>query len=157
MNRILRLGIAASTVIVAGFQPSHAQTVTFETSPYWCDRLGGSHDGASCSAEYVRDQQPCEKFEELQPDDESMRGTIEEMRNTDLCLADVVDAAKANTLRLRADLMGYVTAGSNEYVNDPVSPDASDIVERAKNGGAPFWPLASYYLYQCVVDICESK
>jgi len=157
MNRILRLVFAASAIMVAGVQPSQAQTVSFETTSYWCGRLGGSHDGATCSAEYARDQQPCEKFEDLQPDDESMRGTIEEMRNTDLCLADVVDAAKANTLRLRADLMGYVTAGGNEDENDPVKPDASGIVERAKNGGAPFWPLASYYLYQCVVDICESK
>ena len=113
--------------------------------------------GAKCQAEYVADSGACEKFEQLEPDDADMRRTIDEVRSSEVCIGETVDQAKSNTLRLRTNLMGYVTAGRDESVNDPTSPESSDIIARAKNGGAPYWPLVSYYLYQCVVEVCESK
>jgi hypothetical protein len=134
-----------------------AENFSVQTSSYWCDRLGGSFSGDTCDAPYVADSGACDKFEQLQPDDPQMKQTLEEVRASGVCIGDTVDQAKTNSLRLRADLMGYVTAGGNENVNDPTHPDSAGIIERAQNGGAPYWPLVSYYLYQCVVEVCEAK
>jgi hypothetical protein len=127
------------------------------SSAYWCTKLAGTLSGETCSARYTADSRSCSKFERLQPDDAAMRQTIADIKSTSVCLGDTVEQAKSNTLRLRADLMGYVTAGRDESVNDPVSPNSEGIVERAQNGGAPYWPLVQYYLYQCVVEVCEAK
>jgi hypothetical protein len=133
------------------------QAYSFETSPYWCDKLGGSANGSTCTAVYSPDNQACDKFARLNPDDAAMQQALEEIRQASVCLRDRVDTAKMNSLRLRADLMGYVSMGHDETVNDPISPNSGDMVSRASQGSTPYWPLASYYLHQCVVEVCEAK
>jgi hypothetical protein len=153
-RRLLSFG-----VMLAGLaaDAAGADEYQFETSDYWCAKLDGIMQGNTCSATYVPDSNPCDKFERLNPDDAKMMQTIGQVRQSSVCISDTVNEAKSHTLRLRADLMGYVSAGRDETVNDPTSPNSGDMVSRAQNGSAPYWPLASYYLYQCVVDVCESK
>jgi hypothetical protein len=157
-------GIGRSCAIISAFALgmgggiAHGQEqFAFETSPYWCDKLGGTMSGDTCTAPYVADSDACGKFERLNPDDAALRQSLEQIRQASICLSDTVASAKANSLRLRADLMGYVSAGNDETVNDPTSTRSGDIVDRANRGAAPYWPLVSYYLHQCVVETCEAK
>lgn len=82
-----------------------------------------------------------------------MKQALNEVRNADVCLLRTVQEAKAHTLKLRADLMGYVSAGLDERRNDPISNPAF----RAREGSATYWPYVAYLLYQCVVQTCTGK
>ncbi len=158
LKHALWAGVLLSAVLPPAARADEGKAYPFAvTSSYWCDRLQGTMSGDVCSAPYTPDHGSCSKFERLQPDDAAMRQKIADIKSAAVCLGNTVDQAKSNSLRLRADLMGYVTAGGDESVNDPVSPSAEGIIERAQSGGAPYWPLVQYYLYQCVVEVCEAK
>jgi hypothetical protein len=66
-----------------------------------------------------------------------------------------VEEARSATLRLRASLMGFVTAGHPELEDkaDPIQNKSY----RPEPGKASYWTGVAYFLYQCVVEVCTSK
>ena len=88
-------------------------------------------------------------------DDPQMRKALNEVRNAQVCLAKRVEEAKINTLKLRASIMGFVTAG-NPRLEDQVDP-VRNKAYRPERGKASYSAAVSYFLYQCVVETCGSN
>jgi hypothetical protein len=146
------LSMAALSVSLSGAQ---AQAVTVQVSKYWCDKFKGSYSGNTCTASYVPHPGACDAFRQLNVDDPQMLAALNEVRNARVCLATRVREAMSATLKLRASLMGFVTAGHDdlEWRADPINNKSY----RPEQGKASYWTGVSYYLYQCVVETCTSK
>jgi hypothetical protein len=125
-----------------------------ETSRYWCDVLKGSYDGRACMAPYeTRRGGACQMFTDMNVSDPDLLARLSQVRNARVCLSDVTDEAKAQTLKMRVILRGFVTAGQDENVNDPVRNRSF----RPAPGKATYAPAIAYFLYECVVETCEAK
>lgn len=153
MLQFRAIGAAAAAILwssPAGAQTRHA----LETSRYWCDVLKGSYDGRACTAPYEsRRGGACQAFAEMNVNDPALLARLSQVKNARVCLADVTDEAKAHTLKMRVILRGYVTAGQDETVNDPVRNRSF----RPTPGKATYAPAIAYFLYECVVEVCEAK
>jgi hypothetical protein len=142
-------------VIFATVESSHGQSLPVQVSKYWCDKLKGSYSGNICTAPYTPHPGACNIFGQLNVDDSQMLAVLNEVRNARVCLASRVQEAKTNTLKLRVNLMGFVTAGHPELEdqNDPILNKSF----RPEQGKASYWTAVAYFLHQCVVETCTSK
>jgi hypothetical protein len=147
------IALALSVALCAHVAAESRHTIT--TSKYWCGVVGGEYDGAQCTAEYKprKDGGACETFAAMNVDDPDLQAQLSEVQNAPVCLANVVDEAKANTIKLRISLRGYVTAGRDESVNDPTMTQSFV----PSQGDATFSTGAAYFLYECVVETCTAK
>jgi hypothetical protein len=156
VGKHLAIGVVAVAVVMASLAPdAHSQTLPVQISKYWCDKFSGSYSGNTCMAPYAAQPGACKIFGDLNVDDAAMTGVLNEVKAARVCLASRVEEAKINSLKLRANLMGYVTAGNAdlENKNDPIMNHAF----RPENGKASYWTGVSYFLYQCVVETCTAK
>ncbi len=148
--------IFAAVAFISSVQPTAAQSShVIETSKYWCGVLQGTYDGRNCKAIYKKwpKGDACKVFDSVAAGDAGLTRTVIEVRNAQLCLAKVVDDAKSNSLKQRVRLRGYVTAGQNEEVNDPISPS----FQMPLKGKPSFPSAAAFFMYECVVEVCLSK
>jgi uncharacterized membrane protein len=119
-------------------------------SAYYCNQIGGDVTGdRQCSAPYRPwDGDACRVAEDhghMNP------AAMDRMAAaTASCSPDAVDDAKAATLAARADLRGYVSAGYDESVNDPVANGSY------RPGDATAGPGTAYFAAECAVQTCAS-
>ncbi|HEX5933198.1 MAG TPA: DUF1036 domain-containing protein [Pseudorhizobium sp.] len=148
MRGIGNVSLAAGLCLLVQFGPAAAQDVDVEgISEYYCGQLGGIAGGGSCSAPYAEHtDDACSIYAGLDRKDSGSEDLLS--RTTASCSAEAVLEAKKTTLRQRADLRGYVSFGSDESVNDPVStPDF-------RPDSATYWSGERYFAAECAVRTC---
>lgn len=116
-------------------------------SNYFCKQLGGSTAGGQCNAPYKPySGDACDVYEGQNITYQPLREWFSS--TTSSCSATAVREAKAKTLTSRASLRGYVSYGSNESVNDPVSNPSY------RPGGATVAPGQDYFAAECAIHKC---
>jgi hypothetical protein len=155
LGKGVAIAAIAGMAILASLETSQAQNLPVQISKYWCDKLGGSYSGNTCMAPYRPHPGACEVFRSLNVNDPKMIAELNEVMAARVCLAKRTEEAKINSLKLRANLMGYVTAGNPklEDMNDPIKNSSY----RPEPGKPSYWTGVTYFLYQCFVEICTSK
>ena len=117
---------------------------------YFCDQIGGEPSGDhTCLAPYrPYSGDACAIFDARRDDDPESADFAAQIMGS--CDADGIDEAKATTLSMRAELRGYVSAGNDESVNDPVANP------RYRPGEATFYAGSRYFAAECAVQTCGS-
>lgn len=125
-----------------------AQNVTFSgISDYFCNQLDGTAAGGKCRAPYRKySGDACEVYDDLNVDYAPLKQWFSEVTNS--CSGSKIEEAKSQTLVGRARLRGYVTAGNDETVNDPVeNPDF-------RPNGANQGTGEMYFAAECAIHKC---
>lgn len=126
-----------------------AQDLSVEgVSPYFCGQLGGSASGGICRAPYepYRGGNACSIYNSIDDKYPSVREWMERITNS--CSSDLVTEAKKRTLKSRASLRGYVSAGNDESVNDPVATPSY------RPEGATLGSGEAYFAAECAIRTC---
>ena len=133
-------------LFVAGEAKAH-QVTAEDISPYFCNQLGGTSSGRSCTAPYRPYKgNACSIYESI----DNKYGPVTSWMNsiTSSCSASSVLEAKQRTLKSRASLRGYVSLGDDESVNDPV------VNESYRPEGATIGAGESYFAAECAIRTC---
>ncbi|HEX2859459.1 MAG TPA: DUF1036 domain-containing protein [Alphaproteobacteria bacterium] len=116
-------------------------------SPYFCRALEGTPTGNSCTAPYVPySGDACGVYDDVDDKNPATERWLDDNKNS--CSADVVEQAKSMTLKARAKLRGYMTAGGDETRNDPV------FNQSYRPNGAALDAGTQYFAAECVVKTC---
>ena len=141
--------VAAAGCLLSTSTLALSKNFVFEASDYYCRKLKGSTGSDGCSAPYRPFKgNACSVYNSAPEHDPSQDNIAEGS-----CTSESIGAAKRKTLKLRADLMGYVSLGNDETVNDPVvHPELRPV----QDGSRPYWPLMNYFANECAVQTCSS-
>jgi uncharacterized membrane protein len=125
-----------------------AEEFEFKASSYYCGKLNGTDvGGGQCRAEYeAYPGDACAVYDNADEKDDGLNSIIAETGSQ--CSGPQLDEAKTQTLAERANLMGYVSLGYDETVNDPVRNTSM------RPGSATYWPQMTYFANECAVQKC---
>lgn len=117
-------------------------------SPYFCDQLGGSASGGTCHAPYepYSGGNACSIYNGIDDKHPPVSSWLNGI--TASCSAASILDAKKRTLESRARLRGYVSAGYDESVNDPV------VNSSYRPEGATLGSGEVYFAVECAIRTC---
>jgi uncharacterized membrane protein len=148
MHKMMRFALAMLAVARIAIVSSHAEEHEFEASKYYCEKLNGSAAGdRQCRAEYqAYPGDACSVYDSAGEKDPRHDSIIQETGSQ--CTSAQLDDAKTQTLAKRADLMGYVSLGNDETINDPVRNTSM------RPGNATYWTQMTYFANECAIQKC---